>query len=936
VDTSGCAITAPLLNATATASSAGAAGGASLAVDGDMATRWESAHGVDPSWITLDLGASYALSEVVIHWEAANAATYEIQGSTDNSSWTTLASVSGGVFGERTDSIDVSGTYRYVRMYGLIRTSVYGYSIWEIEVYGLPAADEDGDGVDDSLDLCPGTPAGSPVDADGCIFADADGDGVEDSLDQCPGTPPATTVDASGCAIVIPVNEVSSINGILAGGAGASQPGFSLYVFDNDLDAPGTSTCNDGCASSWPPLLVSDGAASGVADLGTIVRDDSTEQATYNGRPLYFYAGDATAGDTNGDGAGGIWHTVPYIQVVAPLFDNTTVLEPVLQEETPTALITRLADRARDRHAREDQFQIYDHYLSHYWEHRTAAIEIVDTVGKGGDTITFNVTTQWQLSPTEAELRFFYRGIGTVAEYYNNGVMTGVPALDLPGEDARHYTRSLNYNRKFNRPLQVGDRLEFELSHFLNAVPRGRNNYYGTAILYIVGQGVVPWEARGVFGDPATEREDSYPIPVAGWLGGNTTLPYQYSDEPDNHFMQMAGNLSNINGQVFVLGRRVHHTDFGDGSHSETNESVDNPAFTELAGKLGANYINDSCVACHIRNGRALPPPVGQPLEQYVVRVGDAGGSPHPQVGAVLQPEFTGGTSEGSVSISSWSENNGLRSPNFSFTGVTADRFSARIAPQLVGMGLLEAISEADIEALADPDDTDGDGISGRMRLVTDAETGLTRIGRFGWKAAQPSVKQQVSSALNTDMGVMSSIHPAPDCGALQLNCGPAGAELSDHYLDNLTAYISLLGISARRDLQDPTALQGEALFGSAGCTGCHTDTYRTSAFHPHAELRDQTIHPYTDLLLHDMGPGLASTLPEGNASGAEWRTPPLWNIGLTAGVSGGEAYLHDGRARSLHEAIMWHGGEAQASHDAYVGLTQNEKDALIAFLKTL
>ncbi|MDX1698249.1 MAG: di-heme oxidoredictase family protein, partial [Thiohalobacterales bacterium] len=623
---------------------------------------------------------------------------------------------------------------------------------------------------------------------------------------------------------------------------------------------------------------------------------------------------------------GGVWWTVTYDGTYEVLFDMFTVLEPALQEDTPTALITRLADRARDRHAREDQFRIYDHYLSHYWEHRTAAIEIVDTIGKGGNTITFNVTTEWKLSPTEAELRFFYRGLNTVAEYYNNGVMTAVPALDIPGEDARHYTRSLNYNQKFNRPLQIGDRLEFELSQFLDAVPNGRNNYYGTAILYIVGQGVVPWEARGA-------NQDSFPMPVEGWLGGNATLPYQYSDEPDNHFLQMATNLSGINGQVFVEGRRVHHTDFGDGSH---NESVTNPDFTELASKLGTHYVNRSCVACHAKNGRALPPAVGEPLGQYVFRVGDAGGGPDTLLGAVLQPQSTSGAAEGDVTIASWNESNGLRSPVFSFTGVTPEKFSARIAPQLVGMGLLEAIKESDIAALADPDDADGDGISGRMRLVTDAETGKTRIGRFGWKAAQPSVKQQVASALNTDMGVMSSIHPAPDCGALQLNCGPAGAELSDLHLDNLTAYISLLGVSARRDLQDPTALQGEALFDSAGCTGCHTDTYRTSAFHPHAELRDQIIHPYTDLLLHDMGPGLASTLPEGNASGAEWRTPPLWNIGLTAGVSGGEAYLHDGRARSLHEAIMWHGGEAQASRQAYDDMTQGEKDALVAFLKSL
>ena len=319
-----------------------------------------------------------------------------------------------------------------------------------------------------------------------------------------------------------------------------------------------------------------------------------------------------------------------------------------------------------------------------------------------------------------------------------------------------------------------------------------------------------------------------------------------------------------------------------------------------------------------------------------MVKVGDASGNPDPQLGAVLQPETITGAAEGGVSISSWNESNGLRSPNFSFTGVTPTNFSARIAPQLVGMGLLEAIAEADIEALADPDDSNGDGISGRIQVVTDAETGQNRIGRFGWKATQPTVRQQVAAAFNTDMGVMTSVFPDPDCGSAQTGCGPSGSEISDTHLDNLTAYVALLGVSARRDLADAVALQGEALFDSAGCTGCHTDTFQTSPYHPHAELRDQTIHPYTDLLLHDMGPGLASTLTEGNASGSEWRTAPLWNIGLTAGVSFGEGYLHDGRARNLNEAILWHGGEAETSKQNYVGMTQSEKDALIAFLKSL
>ncbi len=917
---------APILAVAASASTSGPAGGPALAFDRNLNTRWESAHGVDPSWITLDLGDRYALSSVTIHWEAANAASYEIRASSDNSNWTTLASRYGGVFGNRTDRVDLSGTYRYVRMHGLTRTSPYGYSIWEMEVYGTPAVDTDGDGVDDGLDQCPGTPPQSTVDAEGCVVVDTDGDGVADGDDLCPSTPPATTVDADGCEVIVPVNEVTSIDGILAGGSGSSRPGFTLYVFDDDLAAPGSSTCGGSCAATWPPLRVDDGVATGVTNLGTIVRGDGTLQATYDGRPLYFFSGDTVAGDTNGDGLGGVWHVVAHEHAYVPLFDAATVLEPELQEDTPSALITRLADRARDRHARENQFMQYDHYLSFYWEHRTAEIEIVDTVGKGGNTITFNVTTEWQLSPTEAELRFFFRGLNTSAEYHNNGVMTAVPHLDVPGESRRHYTRSVNYNSKENRPLQVGDRMEFELSHFLSGVPNGRNNYYGTAILYIVGEGVVPFEARGAL-------RDSFPMPLAARLGGDTTLNYQYSNEPDNHFMQMATNLSNRNGQRFVLGRRVHHTNFGDGSH---DESVENPNFVELSNRLGTNYIHHSCVACHTRNGRALPPASGQPLETYVVRVGDAGGHPDPQLGAVLQPKATAGAPEAGVSLAGWSESGGLRSPNFAFSGVTPSNFTARIAPQLVGMGLLEAIAEADLEALADETDSNGDGISGRLRLVTDATTGETRVGRFGWKASQPHLRQQVAAALNTDIGVMTSVFPQPDCGTSQANCGPSGAELSDERLDQLTAYLALLGVSARRNVDDAEALQGQALFGALGCTGCHTETFETSPHHPHAELRGQTIHPYTDLLLHDMGPGLASTLAEGDAAGSEWRTAPLWNIGLTAGVSGGQAYLHDGRARTLDEAIRWHGGEAQAAKQAYEALTQPEKDAVIAFLESL
>lgn len=608
-----------------------------------------------------------------------------------------------------------------------------------------------------------------------------------------------------------------------------------------------------------------------------------------------------------------------------PLFDADTVLEPPTTVETDEALYTYFSDRARDRHAREDQYEAYDHYLSFYWEDRTVAVEIVDTIPKGGNTITFNVVSQWKLKQAQAELRFFYRGIGTVAEYYDNKSMTPI--------DDTHYVRTVSYNAKEGRPIQVGDRMEFELSQFLESPPNGRDNYYGTTYLYIVGKGLVPWETRGVFGDFSTEMEDSFEIPEEAWLGGQTTLPYAYSGEDDGHFMQMATNLSHINGQVFVRGRRVHHTDFGDGSH---DEGTGNPAFEELSGFLGERYVNRSCVACHERNGRALPPVPGEMLSRHVVKVGDGAGNAHPLLGKVLQPRAVSGEPEARVFLEEWIESGSLRIPAYRFEGVEPVNFSARIAPQLVGMGLLEAVPEVALEELADPYDADGDGISGRIRRVVDPETGDVRVGRFGWKASQPTVRSQVASALNTDMGVMTSTFPEPDLGAGQTNPDIPGVELSDSHLEDLTVYLSLLGVRPQRHLDDPEVIRGKEVFASIGCIDCHTPEFETTAFHPHAELRSQTIRPYTDLLLHDMGPGLADTLNEDGVLNSEWRTAPLWGIGRTGGVSGGEAYLHDGRARTIEEAILWHGGEAEASRQGYEGLSPEDKIAVIEFIRSL
>ena len=643
---------------------------------------------------------------------------------------------------------------------------------------------------------------------------------------------------------------------------------------------------------------------------------------------------------------------------IVPLYDASTPREPDLIVDRGDAVVTYFSDRGRDRHAREDEFQSYDHYLPLYWNHRTARFMFVDTVASGGQSIAVSFVTEWRLSI--AEFRAWYAGYGTVAQYHGN--YGPLFEEDGPGsydhdhtkisEDGNQYRYTYTITAAIQldgtqAPLAVGQFMELEASQFLLNVPEGRANYYGTTFLYAVGSGgMVPWYAAGDFSEPGSDREDSRKLDEAAWLGGRTTLPYMYSDEPDNHFMQMATNLSSVNGQPFVLGRRVHHTDMLTGSHDESDE---NGTFDELIGMAGPLYANRSCDACHQRNGRAPVPALGAPLDRWGIVVADQDGSPHPALGRALQPASVHGSGEGSVSISAWTEDSGLRTPQYAFEGITPERYSARLAPQLVGMGLIDAIAEDSILAWEDADDADGDGISGVAQRIKDPETGDIRLGRFGWKAGTTSLRHQLAAALNADMGVMTSVLPDPDCGDTQKDCGPSGPELSDEHLENLTKYVALLGIRARRGIDDPAALRGEALFGQIGCDGCHRAAVTTSPHHPLAELRGQRIHPYTDLLLHDMGEGLADNLGEGDASGAEWRTAPLWGIGNSPCVTGGvegvfqqqtcapnASYLHDGRARTLREAIDWHGGEAAHTRDAFDALPQVDQDALITFLETL
>jgi CxxC motif-containing protein (DUF1111 family) len=272
---------------------------------------------------------------------------------------------------------------------------------------------------------------------------------------------------------------------------------------------------------------------------------------------------------------------------------------------------------------------------------------------------------------------------------------------------------------------------------------------------------------------------------------------------------------------------------------------------------------------------------------------------------------------------------------------------SPRVAPPMIGLGLLEAVADADILARADPDDADGDGISGRPNRVWSADREAIVPGRFGWKAGEPTIDQQGSHAMAGDIGIANPLAPAAwgDCTAAQAACRAApdgnsprydGLEASRQMMDQILFYARNLAVPARRGADDPTVLRGKQLFYESGCAGCHVPKLATRRDWEVPALAGQLIWPYSDLLLHDMGEALADDRPEGVASGREWRTPPLWGIGLTEDVNGHTYFLHDGRARNLTEAILWHGGEAQAARDAFAGMTKADRDTMLAFLSSL
>ncbi|WP_313410066.1 di-heme oxidoreductase family protein [Stutzerimonas kunmingensis] len=445
----------------------------------------------------------------------------------------------------------------------------------------------------------------------------------------------------------------------------------------------------------------------------------------------------------------------------------------------------------------------------------------------------------------------------------------------------------------------------------------------------------------------------SHPEPGEALSGGSTTV----MKFDQNAYSMPSANLAPM--------RRL---DFSVGNSFFRNPWVIAPASTTARDGLGPLLNTNACQNCHIKDGRGHPPapdatsavsmlvrlsiPAG-PEHAEVVR--ERGIAPEPSYGGQLQDMAIPGVApEGKVRLRYSTEQvrfaDGteveLRRPEIELNDLAygdmhpETRMSLRVAPPMIGLGLLEAIPEEALLANADPDDRNGDGISGRPNRVFDQTSRQTVIGRFGWKAGQPSLNQQNADAFFNDMGLSTSLLSGSSCTDRQTECRamPDGGEpeVSDDILAQVLFYTRNLGVPARRNVDDPQVLAGKTLFHRAGCQSCHVPQFTTAADAAEPELANQLIRPYTDLLLHDMGEDLADDRAEFEANGREWRTPPLWGIGLTQAVSGHTQFLHDGRARNLLEAILWHGGEAEKARQIVLGYDQNERTALLSFLESL
>ena len=477
--------------------------------------------------------------------------------------------------------------------------------------------------------------------------------------------------------------------------------------------------------------------------------------------------------------------------------------------------------------------------------------------------------------------------------------------------------------------------------------------------------------------DKAAIIAPAEPIENEHLSGGEASIKKVQSDA----FSENSNNMVSVDRkQIFNLGDDFFNNPWVEGSASTSSRDG-----------LGGLFNNNACQDCHIRDGRGHAPVdehdtdfdsilfrtatanIGFEDEDLILQSlktnvpdsyfggqlqqhGISGVSPEVNLGVSYQNKVVTFTDGSSVT---------LREPTWTITSFDPEQsfeddtvFSARVAPPMIGLGLLALISAADILIKEDINDTDANGISGKANYVWSVNNQDVALGRFGWKAGQPSLLEQSAGAFVNDMGLTNRLHQKETCTDEQSECLTApngngdiindyGFEVSDPILDAIAFYSAHLAVPERRDAYSKQVLTGKALFMQAGCQGCHTPSYTTLIDQDQPELSEQTIFPYSDMLLHDMGEGLADFTPENEpasadmlyeflATATEWRTPPLWGLGLTKTVDPEATFLHDGRANSIMEAVLWHGGEAENAKKKVLAYSKAEREALLAFLNDL
>jgi CxxC motif-containing protein (DUF1111 family) len=414
-------------------------------------------------------------------------------------------------------------------------------------------------------------------------------------------------------------------------------------------------------------------------------------------------------------------------------------------------------------------------------------------------------------------------------------------------------------------------------------------------------------------------------------------------DESSKAFTHAADGLN-------TRDERVH--EIGDAAFEQTFVTAPAP----VNSGLGPVFNNVSCISCHHNDGKGTPT-AGFSTSSLLFRLSlpgtDANGGPVPVPGFGLQLQdqaIFGKAPEAKINISytespftyADGETVSLRKPAYTLQNpyqsiASGYLLSPRLAPPVFGLGLLENIPEATIVANADEHDTNGDGISGRPNYVWNPYTQKKELGRFGLKANTPSILVQAAGAYQQDMGISNYVFKQESSfGQTQADNLNDDPELQDSILNAVFFYIKTLAVPARRNVTDTDNKKGEQLFTQINCSGCHKPTMQTGTDLTLQSVSNQRIHPYTDLLLHDMGDGLADNRPDFLATGKEWRTAPLWGIGLFEKTNGTPFYLHDGRARSIEAAILWHGGEASQAKNKFTQLSKTDRQAVLKFLKSL